>query len=136
MSSVVEIKSSMCVRIKQDRNFRKSQWFSFSTVRTMSFKPYFHRTKNTKHTLCNSPKVFPSLDNTTIGCGNIFGGSNDGERHGIEKNSSIFSSGFVISVDGRLVDADALSSNHLANLWRVGVRSQDHLGEESLLLAA
>jgi len=123
MSSVVEIKSSICVRIKQDRNFRKSQWFSFSTVETASFQSHSHGKESARHTLRNSPKVFSSLDNTTVGGSDVFGGSDDGERHGVEKHSSVFSSGFVISIDRGLVNADALSGDYLANLHKVCIRS-------------
>jgi len=76
-----------------------------------------------RHTLCNSPKVLPSLDDTTVGGSDIFGGPNDGEWHGVKEHSSIFSSGLVIGIDGGLVNADALSGDHLANLQKVGIRS-------------
>lgn len=76
-------------------------------------------------TLGNTPKVFPSLDNTAVSGGDIFSRSNDGEGHGIEKNTSIFGSGLIIGIDRRLVNANALSSNHLANLQRIGVNSRD-----------
>ena len=84
----------------------------------MPFKLYSHRKESTRHTLCNSPKVFPSFDNTAVGGSHIFSGTNDGKRHGVEKYSSIFSSGLIIGIDGGLVNTDALSGNHLANLGR------------------
>ena len=95
------------------------------------------RIKRSRHTFCDSPKVLPTLDNTTVSGSDIFGGSNDRERHGIEKYSSVFSSGLVIGIDGRLVDADALSSDHFANLHkvdRVGVRSLRRHGGFSLVV--
>jgi len=101
-------------------------------MKTTSFEPYSHRKEGTGHTFCNSPKVFPSLDNAAIRGGNIFGRSYDGERHGVEKYSSVFSSSLVIGINGRLVNADALSGDHLANLRRVSTRNQGHPEEEFL----
>jgi len=122
------------VRIKQDRNFRKSQWFSFSTAEATSFRSRSYGEENARHTFCDSPKVLPSLDNTTISGSNIFSGSDNGERHGVEKHSGVFSSGFVIGIDGGLVNPDALSSDHLANLYRVGIRSLAPRREFSLVV--
>jgi hypothetical protein len=89
------------VRIKQDRNFRKSQWFSFSTGNNHSSFTLRNEISS-RHTFCNTPKVFPSLDNTAVGGGYILSRSDDGEGHGIEKYSSIFSSGLVIGINRRL----------------------------------
>lgn len=79
-----------------------------------------------RHTLGNSPEVFTSLDNATIGSIDIFGGSNDRERHSVEKHSGIFSSSLVIGINGRLINADALSGNNLTNLDKVDVSSRDY----------
>ena len=73
--------------------------------------------KESERTFSNTPEVFATLDDAPILGRHVFGGTNNGKRHGILQNTSMLrSSSFIISLDKGLIDTNALSLDNFPNL--------------------
>ena len=77
-----------------------------------------------EHTLSNTPEIFSSLYNAAIWGLNVLRAANDGERHCVCENASVLRARLVFGVNGRLIDADALSNDDLPNLEAINVFRQ------------
>jgi hypothetical protein len=66
--------------------------------------------------LSDTPGVLATLDCPLIRCGDIPLGADDGEWHGGDKAASVLQTGFVVLLERRCVDLDALSFDDIANL--------------------
>jgi hypothetical protein len=68
-------------------------------------------------TFCNTPQIFSAFDNPAISSCHILGRTNDGERHCVQQNTSVFCSNLIISVNGGLVYPNALSGDDFPDLF-------------------
>ena len=103
--------------MRRERSFLKSQWFSFSTEeweRLDSASGYANEVAIL--TFRYTPEVFTTLHSPAIGSLNIFGTTNDGEWHGFAKHACMFNSSFIVCVNGRLVDTNALGFDDFTDL--------------------
>ena len=69
-----------------------------------------------RHTFSNTPKIFTTFDGPAIMGLYILGATDDGERHGVSKDTCVFGTGVVIGIDWGLGNTNALDTNDLANL--------------------
>lgn len=95
-------------------------------------KPTWDGVKNDEDlrlTLCDSPEVLSSLDGPAVGGDNVESGSDDRERHGRRERSSVLGRCLVVVLDRRLVDADSLGGNNLADLRTRGERRKSAIRE-------
>ena len=71
--------------------------------------------------LSDTPGVLTALDGAAIVGLNILLRANNGEGHGVDQAVSVGHGGGIVVLKRRLVELDALSFKHLANLWNVSV---------------
>jgi len=112
------MRSSMCVRMSNERSFLKSQWFSFSTENTI--RTQLGRKRRKRRTFGHTPQIFTSFDNTTIGCLDVLSRADDGEGNCVRKDTRVAGASLVIIIDRGLVDADALCGDDFTDLQTGG----------------
>ena len=74
-----------------------------------------------------TPGVLAAFDHATILGFDILFGANYRERHGRRENTSMMRSGFIIFLDGGLVDFDALCFDDSSNLKYVSEMANESL---------
>jgi len=69
-----------------------------------------------KPTFSYTPEVLAALDGPSITSDHVFGGADDREGHGLRETANVLDGGLIIvGVNGRSVDADALSVDNFTN---------------------
>ena len=77
-----------------------------------------------KPTLGNTPEIFTTLDNATIKGLDVLSGADDREWHSSSKDARMLSTGLIIGLNGRLVYANILCGNDVADLPTLYVKSR------------
>ena len=66
--------------------------------------------------LGHAPQVLAALDRPPVRGRHVLGGADDRERHCLGQDARVLRADLVVGLHGRLVDADALGLDDLANL--------------------